>query len=199
MNGSARMKLNDLSYIHEAYEDLISGKYQDGEAEFGAAILRARDASFLTGCDVWFFGFDMVPPTLHDLMAAVAAVSPRCGVFLPLENDENARDFDSFLPMQKALERLVFAARRMQAQAERIEIEEDDTIRPWATKRVYPAEPFRSVKHLPKDPSCVFGFCELPAIRKSWSPDPYLRVVVTPFNCFGAAGKPLMLRYSPEK
>lgn len=81
----------------------------------------------------------------------------------------------------------------------RIEIEEDDTIRPWATKRVYPAEPFRSVKHLPKDASCVFGFCELPAIRKSWSPDPYLRVVVTPFNCFGAAGKPLMLRYSPEK
>ena len=125
MNGSARMKLNDLSYILEAYEDLISGKYQDGEAEFGAAILRARDAAFLTGCDVWFFGFDMVPPTLHDLMAAVAAVSPRCGVFLPLENDENARDFDSFLPMQKALERLVFAAKRQQAQAERIEIEEE--------------------------------------------------------------------------
>lgn len=123
MSGSAQMKLNDLSHILEAYETLIEGRYQDGEAEFGAAILRARDAAFLKDCDVWFFGFDMVPPTLHDLMATVAAVT-ECGVFLPLENDENARDFDAFLPMQKALERLAFAAKRAQAKVDRIDVEE---------------------------------------------------------------------------
>lgn len=124
LNGSARMKLNDLSYILEAYESLMEGRYQDGDSEFTAAILRARDAAFLKDCDVWFFGFDMVPPTLHELMAAIAACSDHCGVFLPLENDTNARDFDAFLPMQKSLERLAFAAKRQQAAVERIDVEE---------------------------------------------------------------------------
>lgn len=124
MTGSARMKLNDLSHILEAYESLLEGRYQDGEAEFNAAILRARDADFLKNCDVWFFGFDMVPPTLHDLIAAVAATANCAGIFLPLENDPNARDFDAFLPMQRAMERLIFSARRQQAQVERIDVEE---------------------------------------------------------------------------
>lgn len=125
LSGSARMKLNDLSYILESYEDLIGGRYQDGESEFGAAILRARDADFLKDCDVWFFGFDMVPPTLHDLVAAVAASTENCSIFMPLENDENARDFDSFLPMQKSLQRLVASAKRAQAAVDRIYIEEE--------------------------------------------------------------------------
>ena len=129
LNGSARMKLNDLSYILEAYEELMEGRYQDGDSEFNAAILRARDAAFLKECDVWFFGFDMVPPTLHELMAAVAAAAGHCGVFLPLENDPNARDFDAFLPMQKGLERLVFAAKRQQAAVERIDVEEQPSDR----------------------------------------------------------------------
>jgi len=124
LSGSARMKLNDLSYILENYESLLEGRYQDGDSEFNAAVLRARDAAFLKDCDVWFFGFDMVPPTLHELMAAVAASTERCGVFLPLENDEQARDFDAFQPMQKSLERLAFAAKRQQAAVERIDIEE---------------------------------------------------------------------------
>ena len=124
MNGPARMKLNDLSYILEEYESLLEGRYQDGDTEFTAAVRRVRDADFLKDCNVWFFGFDMVPPTLHELMAAVAASTGHCGVFLPLENDEQARDFDAFLPMQKGLERLAFAARRQQAKVERIDIEE---------------------------------------------------------------------------
>ena len=125
LSGSARMKLNDLSHILEAYETLIEGRYQDGEAEFSAAIARARDAAFLRDCDVWFFGFDMVPPTLHGLMAAVAAACPCAGVFLPLENDLNARDFDAFLPMQHALERLIAAAKLAQVKAVRVDVEED--------------------------------------------------------------------------
>ena len=124
LSGSARMKLNDLAHILENYESLLEGRYQDGDSEFTAAVLRARDAAFLRECDVWFFGFDMVPPTLHELMAAVAASTDHCGVFLPLENDDQARDFDAFLPMQKGLERLAFAAKRQQAPVDRIDIEE---------------------------------------------------------------------------
>jgi predicted phosphodiesterase len=79
----------------------------------------------------------------------------------------------------------------------KIEVVEDDTVRTWATKRVYPQVPFCAVKHIPPTANCVFGACELPAIKRGWAPDPYLLVTVTPFNCFGKAGKPLTASYNP--
>ena len=124
LSGTARLKLNDLSYILEAYGALIEDRYQDGTSEFNAAILRAREAAFLRECAVWFHGFDMMPPTLHGLIASVGAVTD-AGLLLPLENDERARDFDAFLPMFRALEQLSIAAKRLGAPMERVDVEED--------------------------------------------------------------------------
>lgn len=123
LSGTARLKLNDLSYILEAYGALIEDRYQDGTSEFNAAILRAREAAFLRECAVWFHGFDMMPPTLHGLIASVGAVTD-AGLLLPLENDEHARDFDAFLPMFRALEQLSIAAKRLGAPIERVDVEE---------------------------------------------------------------------------
>ena len=118
------MKLNDLSYILEAYQAGIEGRYQDGASEFIAAAARAGEAEFLRQSDVWFFGFDMMPPALHGLIAAVAAACDGTHLLLPLDNDPNARDFDAFLPMQRAFERLCTAARRAGTRVERVFIEE---------------------------------------------------------------------------
>lgn len=123
LSGTARLKLNDLSYILETYGALIEDRYQDGTSEFNAAILRAREAAFLRECAVWFHGFDMMPPTLHGLIASVGAVTD-AGLLLPLENDEHARDFDAFLPMFRALEQLSIAAKRLGAPMERVDVEE---------------------------------------------------------------------------
>ena len=123
LSGTARLKLNDLSYILEAYGALIEDRYQDGTSEFNAAILRAREAAFLRECAVWFHGFDMMPPTLHGLIASVGAVTD-ARLLLPLENDEHARDFDAFLPMFRALEQLSIAAKRLGAPMERVDVEE---------------------------------------------------------------------------
>lgn len=123
LSGTARLKLNDLSYILEAYDVLIKDRYQDGTSEFNAAIARAGEAAFLRECAVWFHGFDMMPPTLHGLIASVSAVTD-AGLLLPLENDERARDFDAFLPMFRALEQLSIAARRLGAPMERVDVEE---------------------------------------------------------------------------
>lgn len=123
LSGSARLKLNDLSHILEAYQTALEGRYQDGESEFLAAAAEASGADFLRACEAWFFGFDMMPPTLHSLIAAVAAVA-QTGLFLPLENDPEARDFDAFLPMQRAFDRLCAAAKRAGAAVERVRLEE---------------------------------------------------------------------------
>lgn len=121
-NGAAALKLIDLSKILEAYQTLIEGRYQDGEAEFNAAIVRARDAAFLRESSVWFFGFDMVPPTLHELIAAVSAAAVDSGIFLSLENDEDARDYGVFWPMEHARMRLVQAAMKQGTTTKRIEV-----------------------------------------------------------------------------
>jgi len=121
--GLLRMKLDDLGVILEAYEDLLEGRFQDGESEFNEAVERASDAAFLKDACVLFYGFDLTPPTLHRLISAVGAACANTHVFLPLANDENARDFDAFLPLKGCLERMIVAARRADVWPERVMVE----------------------------------------------------------------------------
>ena len=120
--GMLRMKLDDLAVILEAYEALIEGRFQDGESEFSEAVARASGAEFLKDAHVSFYGFDLTPPTLHALIAAVGAACPQTRVFLPLANDENARDFDAWLPLKGCYDRLVVAARRAGVWPERVRV-----------------------------------------------------------------------------
>lgn len=124
-DGLLAMKLTDLALIQEAYEGLLEGRFQDGESEFNAAVVRAKDADFLRRADVYFYGFDLTPPTLHGLMAAVGAACPDTHVFLPLENDENARDFDVFLPLKASFDRLWLASRQAGVWPERVRVAAD--------------------------------------------------------------------------
>ena len=123
--GMLRLKLDDLGVILEAYEQLLEGRFQDGESEFNEAVARAGDAAFLREASVYFYGFDLTPPTLHRLIGAVGAACPECHVFLPLANDEQAPDFDAFLPLKGCLDRMLVAFRRAGAWPERILVEDN--------------------------------------------------------------------------
>ena len=107
--GTARQKFDDLGAILKEYEILIEGRYQDGEVEFNEAIARARNAAFLENSRVWFYGFDMAPPTLHALMAAVAEKSRETVVLMPMPGDRSS-DLDAFKPVRRAAARLREAA-----------------------------------------------------------------------------------------
>ena len=122
--GLLAMKLKDLALIQAEYEALLEGRFQDGESEFGHAAALAGGADFLRRCDVSFFGFDLTPPTLHRLMAAVGAVCPDTRVFLPLENDEAATDFDVFLPLRRCYDRLCRACEDFGAPVTRVRVDE---------------------------------------------------------------------------
>ncbi len=125
--GASAMKLTDLSYILEKYEFLIDGKYRDGDDELTRAALQVKDADFLKSCSVWFFGFDIVPPTLDDLAAALGWKCDRVSFLLPLENDPEARDALVFGPIENALHRLRDAAGRYGAPFRRIMVSEEDS------------------------------------------------------------------------
>ena len=105
-SGALQYKLHDLSLIWTAYEEKLAGRFMDGEDELMAALARVPRASFLKGCEVWAYGFELVSPTLANTLLALESVARRVSLLLPLENDASARDFYSFEPVQKSFERL---------------------------------------------------------------------------------------------
>ena len=108
--GSLARKLEDAAAILAAYEREIAGRFEDGEGELSLAAEKAADAAFLRGAKLWFYGFDMMPPTLHSLIAAVSAMGEATAM-LPLEADRLARDEDVFRPLRASAMRLAEAAR----------------------------------------------------------------------------------------
>lgn len=124
--GSFQRKLLDLSCLLSAYERAIAGRFQDGETEFLEAARRAQDAEFLRDCEIWFYGFDSMPPVFHEWIAELAVCCPRVSVLLPLETDARARDADLFAPLRASAERLVLAAREKNATIERVRVLEQD-------------------------------------------------------------------------
>ena len=108
--GTLRRKLEDVAAILAAYEEEIAGRYEDGEGELRLAAERAGDAAFLRGARLWFYGFDLMPPTLHGLIAAVSAIAETT-ILLPLDGDETAPDEELFRPLRASARRLVRMAR----------------------------------------------------------------------------------------
>ena len=109
--GSLARKLEDVAAILAAYEKELAGRFEDGEGELTLAAEKAGGAAFLRGARVWFYGFDMMPPTLHGLIAAVAEMGedPRCSCRWNARR--LARDEDIFRPLRASAARLVEKAR----------------------------------------------------------------------------------------
>ena len=151
-SGAARMKFGDLAAILETYAALSQGRYQDGDSELIEAARRVRRAEFISAGRFWFFGFDLTPPTLTRLIAEIAAVAPS-GMFLPLENDDAARDYDCYRPLERAMWRLRDACRDAGAEFARVPLSEDRAGGELAALRrelfAYPVKP------RPGAPECV--------------------------------------------
>lgn len=104
--GAMRLKLNDLAQILEKYNEMTFGKYQDGESELIEAGLRVGKAEFVRNARFFFYGFDIMPPTLDRLIAGVSANALSAELYFPLSADTGARDADCYRPLEKALARL---------------------------------------------------------------------------------------------
>lgn len=105
-DGVYARKLSDLSLLLAAYEGALGDRFADGVVQYQVVCERMADAAFVRDSEFYLYGFDMLPPALHRVIARLAQLSPGVHLYLPLENDGDARDFDSFLPMQHSYERL---------------------------------------------------------------------------------------------
>ena len=104
--GTMRLKLNDLAEILDKYSEMTAGRYQDGETELVEAALRVQRAEFIAGSRFFFYGFDIMPPTLDRLIAGVAAHALGAELLFPLPTDAGRRDADCFRPLERGIARL---------------------------------------------------------------------------------------------
>ncbi len=105
-DGALKWKMHDLSLLYAAYEEALAGRFQDGEDEIRVAMERLPGAPSLRDASVFAFGFDLTTPIWNDFVTRLAGFVRHAAVFLPLENDGNARDFTLFGPLQASFERL---------------------------------------------------------------------------------------------
>ncbi len=103
--GALREKLSDIAALYAAYEGLLAGRFLDGEDEAREAAARMADASVARG-DVLIYGFDLISRTMARTIVALCRCARSVGLFLTLENDGDARDFQVFGPVQQAFERM---------------------------------------------------------------------------------------------
>lgn len=99
-------KLRDFALLLGAYEGAMGEKFADGVVQYNVLCNRLGDAPFVRESEFYLYGFDMIPPVLHRVIVRLAELSKGAHLYLPLENDGDARDFDSFLPLQRSYERL---------------------------------------------------------------------------------------------
>lgn len=104
------LKLSDLAFLYEAYEQALSGRFMDGEDEAARACDRMADSAFLRGARVCVYGFDRITPTLRRVILSLLTVCEEVAVALVLAGRQDARDFSLFLCVQRSLEQLSAAA-----------------------------------------------------------------------------------------
>ena len=104
--GVQAAKLRDLAEVMSGYLALIAGQYQDGEMELAAAAARVHAAGFARDAHFFFYGFDIMPATLLQLIAQLSAGCADAAIFYPLINDARARDADCCEVLLRQLEGL---------------------------------------------------------------------------------------------
>ena len=105
-DGVYARKLRDFALLLGAYEGAMGDRFADGVVQYNVLCDRLGDASFVRDGEFYLYGFDMIPPVLHRVIVQLAELSRGAHLYLPLENDGDARDFDSFIPLQHSFERL---------------------------------------------------------------------------------------------
>lgn len=149
-DGVYQRKLRDFALLLNAYEDAMGNQFADGVVQYQVLCDRLKDAPFVKEGEFYLYGFDMIPPVLHRVIARLAELSQGVHLYLPLENDADARDFDSFIPLQRSFERLqkvildqgtVFTRQRM---ASKVGAETEDLALLQRELFAYPAQKYEA-------------------------------------------------------
>lgn len=125
-DGALKWKLHDLALLYGAYEEALRGRFLDGEDEIAEAIRRMPAAESLRLTRVYVFGFDVTTAIYNRFFAALSRRCESVNVFLPLENDRNARDFYIFKPLDDSYGRMLDVMAESGVRCDRVRLESGD-------------------------------------------------------------------------
>ena len=104
-SGLFAARLRDAAKILSAYLDALGDTLMDGEGEFMHAAARAANSEAARNSGMIFYGFDVTPRPMHELIAHLACA---CDVTMIFASDASldAPDRDVFQPVNRASARL---------------------------------------------------------------------------------------------
>lgn len=109
--GPIKYKLMDIATVWRAYDEMLAGRFLDGEDEVSLALGGMNASDLLRGASVWVYGFELISATLARVIIAMAGSAEQVTVTLALEDDESAPDHHIFEPARRSLDSLSRAAR----------------------------------------------------------------------------------------
>jgi len=87
---AGRAKYGDLALLYARYEEMLSGRFVDGEDVQREMIARLPAADFLKGTDVIVLGFDLITHDLAQTLAALARYVNAVHVYLCADREDPA-------------------------------------------------------------------------------------------------------------
>lgn len=216
MSGLFAAKLRDTAKILRAYMDTLGAELMDGEGEFLMAAERAVHSDAVRCAGMIFYGFDITPRPMHELIAQLGLA---CGVTMIFASDADmdAPDRDCFVPVNRAVGRMRSVCAAAGAQVETMRFDAGDDWRFSAVRHisrnlyadrpeVFEGEPDGIKLMALKDPRAeaayVAGMCRQLAMNGARWND---MMIVTPDisgysrcleDAFGAFGIPIFLSSS---
>ena len=130
-SGLFAAKLRDMAAILEAYMDSMGDMLMDGEGEFLLAAERAAASEAVRNSGMIFYGFDITPRPMHELIARLGCACDVTAIFA-CDPDADAPDADCFTPVNKAVGRLRSVCVAAGAAVESRRIETGPDMRPGA-------------------------------------------------------------------
>lgn len=88
--GAARAKEQDLSLLWAMYDELLAGRFVDGETAEEEVIRRLPSSGVAAGAAVWVYGFDVLTRPMCQLMAALGAEADCLTVTLTMDTVDAA-------------------------------------------------------------------------------------------------------------
>ncbi|MBQ4088457.1 MAG: PD-(D/E)XK nuclease family protein [Clostridia bacterium] len=104
-SGLFAAKLRDMAKILSAYMDTLGAELMDGEGEFLMAAGRAGLSEAARCAGMIFYGFDITPRPMHELIAQLARACDVTMIFAA-DADIDAADADCFAPVNRAIGRM---------------------------------------------------------------------------------------------
>ena len=108
--GMNRAKLTDLLTVYATYEEVLGGRFGDGEDQLNYIARRLPESDVLTGRYLFVYGFDALPEQLSALLCAAAGLCESLTVAL-LCDAETAPDGVLYQPVRQSVERFALALR----------------------------------------------------------------------------------------